>query len=274
MFIFLESGHLGIHFLELCISLLRGLQSFGISFTHEAVFFEPPMEGCYRYLLLPTEFFLVQIPTVGRSQQADDFFWLIPFLLHSESFCLFKTSHSLWASFSGGGQHNINAEHFNLPPDSILQKEQVSFYCYGGCLNADLRASSIWLSNSQRKCYNLYAFYNRSGLDTLTYYIVHPTDLPANFTGTLDEIPYDVWSNTSHLTFYTVNQFFVLIKETIQEIVYTPEWIDRRLLHQASFSRKWRYWDDRPNHLWLWDTRTTNYFTTPVEPPLLSWVIP
>lgn len=161
--------------------------------------------------------------------------------------------------------HNINAEHYNLPPDSILQKEQVSFYCYGGCLNADLRASSIWLSNSERKCYNVYAFYNRSALDTPVHYIVHPTDLPSNFTGTLDEIPYDVWSNTSHLTFYTVNQFFVLIKETIQEIVYTPEWIDRGLLHEASFSRKWGYWDDRPKHLWLWDTRTTNYFTTPVE---------
>jgi len=100
-----DSKHrLGIHFLELCIFLLQGLQTFGISFTHETVFFAPPMEGCYGYLLLSTERFLIQVATVGLPQQADDFFWFMSLLLHSESFCLFKTSHSLWASFSGGGQ--------------------------------------------------------------------------------------------------------------------------------------------------------------------------
>jgi hypothetical protein len=41
--------------------------------------------------------------SIGFPKQADDFFWFMPLLLHSESFCLFKTSHSLWASFSGGG---------------------------------------------------------------------------------------------------------------------------------------------------------------------------
>jgi hypothetical protein len=62
------------------------------------------MESCYGYLLLPTERLLVQIATIGLSQQADNFFWFVSFLLHCELFCLFKTSHSLWASFSGGGQ--------------------------------------------------------------------------------------------------------------------------------------------------------------------------
>jgi hypothetical protein len=61
------------------------------------------MKGCYGNLLLSTECFLVQIATIGFPQQADDFFWFVSFLLHCELFCLFKTSHSLWASFSGGG---------------------------------------------------------------------------------------------------------------------------------------------------------------------------
>ena len=61
------------------------------------------MQGCYGYLLLPAERFLTQVATIGLPQQADDFFWLMSFLLPSESFCLFKTSHSLWTSFSGGG---------------------------------------------------------------------------------------------------------------------------------------------------------------------------
>ena len=65
---------------------------FGISFTHETVFFAPPMEGCYGYLLLSTERLLIRVATVGLPQQADDFFWFMSLLLHSE---LFKTSHSL-----------------------------------------------------------------------------------------------------------------------------------------------------------------------------------
>ena len=82
-----DSKHgLGLHFLELGIFLLQGLQPLGIGFTHEAVFFAPPMESCYGYLLLPTERLLVQIATIGLPQQADDFFWFVSFLLHCELF--------------------------------------------------------------------------------------------------------------------------------------------------------------------------------------------
>jgi len=54
-------------------------------------------------LVLSTECLLGQITTTGFPQQADDFFWFVSFLLHCELFCLSKTFHSLWASFSGGG---------------------------------------------------------------------------------------------------------------------------------------------------------------------------
>ena len=57
--------------------------------------------------VLPAERLLVQIATIGLPQQTDNFFWFLYFLLHCESFWLFKTSHSLWASFSCGGHTHL-----------------------------------------------------------------------------------------------------------------------------------------------------------------------
>lgn len=78
------------------------------------------MKGWYGDLLLATEHLFVQIPAISLSQQVENFFWFMSFLLHDESFRLFKTSHSFGPDFQAAATWADSALD---EPNIILDKQ-------------------------------------------------------------------------------------------------------------------------------------------------------